>query len=280
MPIKLNIDYVGMCLYVDDTKNTPPLFHVLLLAPDLDPAAVGPEAHGTGHAGCATDRHHPRIFYDTAYDDPDAQRLTGEHTSISLEDKILDLSHIPGTLDPNLKEVPNISEVAKSTVPRFRVELDPGPLVTARVTVAAGGGTPLDFKGPWEIEPPYLAENIAHKVRWTVQVPDEHLKEGRRLEWKLLGLNARGGQPLTPLYAMDGEINLRVMNVTRDELFPEDIPTGTAPQPGVRMSHFQPFYAVLERPASRPVPIWRGKPGNGGTIGGGYKCGTARAAVE
>lgn len=275
-PITLNIDFVGLCLYVDEPSQTAPRLHVLLLAPDLDPGAMSSVGHGGGHGQHAISRHHPRIFYDSAYDTPDSTGLSGSFNSIALDDKALDLSRFGGILDASFGSVPDLTAVTGKKIARKRIGPAPGNLISARVSLASGSGTPTIAEGPWELGP--IKETaIAHKLRWTMDIDSAQLSKGA-LAWELKGLNKRGGQPLRPLYPVGGTIDLWVMNVVRDELFPADKP-GDPPQNGEPMAHFAPFYAALKSPAPGPLPIWRGPDGPGGPIGKNYDCGEARATV-
>lgn len=278
MPITLNIDFVGLCLWANDPKppkpkgatDVPkPLVHVLLLAPDLDPDAV---ATNGGHDHGATHRHHPRLFYDTAYDADAPAKLTRKFSSISLEDKALDLSAFGGVLDTTLPDIPDISRLESSTIPRFRVGPNPLDLITARITLASGKATPVNPAKPWDLDTD-KGIAIAHKVTWTLTV------DTTQLDWALLGLNGRGGQPLTRLRPVGNIINLRIVNVPRADLSATDKPFD-APKPGHQMAHFTPFYGVLKNAKKRFAPIWRGKQtSNGNPVGGNFNCGQGKGTV-
>ncbi|HEY7766751.1 hypothetical protein [Longimicrobium sp.] len=273
MAITLNIDFVGLCLFAED--RTPedggaPKLHVLLLAPDLDPDPVG---HGGGHGGGHV-RHHPRLFYDTAYNTAGAGGLTDEFSSISLEDKALDLSAIRGEFNPSLPALPSLTDLTGSVVPRFRVGPDPEKLISARVTLASGSGTPVIAPRPWKLAQ-MTGITIAHKTRWTMTL------DADRLNWELLGLNSRGGQPLVPLHPVNGAIDLRIVNLPLADLSPTD-PDVDEPPRGHEMKHFSPFYAALADPPpvkERHVPIWDGPGTGGGPIGKNFNCGKAQALV-
>jgi hypothetical protein len=310
MSFTLNVEFSGLCLYVDDPNGTYPQnagtpigafpqVHVLLLAPDMGAGHANHGANGAngangghddhndgqedngghegdggngGHAGHdPVDRHFPRVFYDTAYDQPNQQQLTTAFNCVSLEDKVLDLTRFRGTLDTQRLEVPDVSTLAGSTV--IPTLLGDAPdLPMGRVSLADGTGTSMIAEGPWELDPASPTVNIAHKVGWTLKVG------GDLLEWGLLGLNGLGGHPLPPLHPVGGEITLKVKNVMRGELFPGDA-KGSPPKKGDRMAHFDPFFDALVSPKLRVTPVWRGADNDGHPIGGNYRCGGARASA-
>ncbi|HET6231788.1 MAG TPA: hypothetical protein VFE05_17060 [Longimicrobiaceae bacterium] len=271
-PITVNVDFVGLCLFVSDPAT--PKMDVLLLAPDLDPDAI-PSGPGGLPCGCAKERHHPRIFYNSAYDVEGAPLLKGSFSSIALEDKVLDFTGFGGDLSHAIPAVPNLSQAVDRTVPKFRVSDAPLDLVTSRVSFASGTGAGVVAEHPWELGALGSDVAIAHKVRWTFTVP------GPRLDWSLGGLNGRGGQPLTPLFPLNNTIDLRVVNVLREELFATDPTQQPPPPPDTVMAHFLILYAALaDPPAALPLPKWKGQAGNGGAIGASYKCGTGFAVLQ
>ncbi len=235
----LEVTMSGLCVFLPK----PAKMHVLIVG--------GGSGHGTGHA---MERHYPRVFYDAAYDNPDASVLpTGAaYSAVSLEDRVLDLA------------TPQAPRGTVSGLPKFLLDLSPFtpvlpdpetekiPNLGARVTLPPGTADCPDPQGAWELRWGGLTsrlERVAWHVVWTTSGMD-----GTSLSWRLDSLNDFPGQPLRPLYPKGGSIKLLVSHVPRAESKPGPLHRGIPPLEETPMPHFHAFRDLFDFPTSTPWP--------------------------
>jgi hypothetical protein len=218
--------------------------------------------------------HYPRLYFS---------RNQNDFESVSLEDKVLDLSNIPG-IQSGKPSIPRsvlsklvadgMLDVVKD-IPGPWTEFPPCEYVGGRVSIGGtGAGATVDPSGAtWYILPSLTPKLIGH----TVTIPIGPITDpnppitGPRFNLKLDTLNSDlctlDLGPLTPAIDSSGRnvVKLTVRNVMQDEIDAHGEPTipNPCPQAGFVMDHYPAYLSLLNQPINWPIPILATSPGCG-----------------
>lgn len=284
MPFKLRVTFTGMCLFVPEpAKNC---LHVLLLAPD-EPPMVGRTA------SMKMERHFPRLFYNAAHDQPGTTDLSTDYRCISLEDKELDLTSVPG-LRSSLTPPASVADLTPfvSELEQTWIQADAPPKIAGHVILPATSASapPACVSGPWSLGGDVQMD--AYRVAWDL---DSIALDQYQLEWELAGLRGTGDEPLVPLHELQMPfgpgIELRVKNVVRSESTYGNPPIPPAPIAHTAAPHFAAYYDLFGKPGpdltfepnhpSAAAVLGAGDPQLcGGALGDLFTCMLAQATLQ
>lgn len=243
MTFTLNIQFLGLCMFVPDPASPPGTTLVLMPStpPDMPP-------------------HVAMLGVDAACLQPGSSALTGQLTMMPLQGAELSFTGLgaPSTAAAAIPaEIANVGDVVRRPIVAAVFESDPGSYLTARVVLDSGtcAAAGVDcWRYPWDTPERQLAQGAL----WTIpDVADEPLA----LVPTLLG---NGPAPLLPpLYPVQtgtppvSRLDLVICHTSVYELpiIPQGIQQAEAGTPG---SHFRAFYSLFEmdflQPRHDPVP--------------------------
>jgi hypothetical protein len=195
-------------------------------------------------------RHHARLIYDKAYEDPKARELKRQLVHVNVENRAVDLTDLKvaeEVLDPYLpSEIPSIAEFTHP-VPKSQVTGTPdGTTLTGRLSLAAGALSFCGLGAPFSLQITEEAEarlqRMAVRTEWTVRGITSTVSIGAETH---PGLPERvlSDRKLPNLYPIGGTIHLLVFHAVARE-FPPEGEDFFVPKQGKDADHFPGYYKV------------------------------------
>jgi hypothetical protein len=236
MAFDLEIEFVGLCMFVPDPAGR--VVYVLMPAAGIAQGALG------------MPQHVARLCVDTRYLQPPGSAAgPGLVAQVPLDRVSLAFTG-PPPLDPT---IPGVVAAVPNLVSLLACTGDPGPGLTARVTLGAGSVTRTGQAMCWYYPTLASTATLTTTVTWTIPGVD-----GDVLSVLLSQLD---GNPLPavppPLYPINGLVQVRIFHTERDLLppFPMDVPP---PPRGTPAAHFAAYNLLFDPPAQAPVPVFYG----------------------
>lgn len=222
MSFDLRIEFVGLALWVPQGEER---MHVLLPVHEA-------MADGKG-------RHHARLVYDVAYEDPKPTELKRTFKFVNLERRVIELLGLSDEeLDVNItSEIFDLSEVAGDVPPALVAGEPTGP-VMSRVSMDKGALTRHQLGALYgEVANP--PTRMATRSEWTIRGIDaDHFSFDGRLS------GPAGANEPKPLRPINQTIHVTVFNTLLGDMPPAgEYRIPTAPR---RSEHFHAYYHICQ----------------------------------
>lgn len=238
----LRITFAGLCLLVRDEARADgrKMLHVLLPGE-------------TEHA----EAHEARLYFDSRH-------LTGVNgaaglCALPLRNALIDLVDlIPGSNADlaKLAQLVDLARITQKPVERRLIDThDPGSLVKARISLAAGTGGRFNRGGRWKLgQNPH--QFMPTYMEWVIKdLPND------TITLDLVGLNQTPTARSLNLHAVANQIELFIFHSPAKQL-PYELPghplpiEGRHPTKCEKAHHFSAFYPLVNEPENMPLPVY------------------------